>query len=272
MPSSSGDVAPGATAGKRRLIEPGSTIPDDSCVPSPAGEIDRANRSMRIPGLPAAVPSCPTWCATRSAGASRLKLRRADDQHARRIANAAVSSTCASGSYRYDQVRDGGIARQRQGGRVLRVCRTARSMVTGDGALRHGLWRLTDARYREAVRGAAGQEGPHELTYRRTPTGTCVAFERRKPVVDLAAGRGLSGSGSQSHWPDYVERARRLDSSVIHEIKDGPTSSSRQITSAASSSSSDRQGSRPDPVSGPSGRSTATCGCCPPRGDRVPLD
>ena len=72
--------------------------------------------------------------------------------------------------------------------------------------VRHGLWRLTDARYREAVEAFLDKKS-QELTY-CNPDREFRSFERRKPSVDL--GWKKLPEVDTDHWVDYVERASAL--------------------------------------------------------------
>jgi len=144
-----------------------------------ARELERALREMRIPGHPR-----PYYLSflIREEEEWRIQAKYGSlttDIHDRKR-NAFVDVRV--GSATSDQVRDGGL---------LDNDKEAESYSYVDlpyggnrDGLLHGLWRLTDSRYREAV-GALLQKRSHELTY-LDPNRHLRAFERRAPLVDLA--------------------------------------------------------------------------------------
>jgi len=105
------------------------------------------------------------------------------------------------GSHRADQVRDGGLEDNDKEAESYGYVELPFGQRL-DG-VRHGLWRLTDARYREALETLLHKES-HELTY-RNPYRHLDAFEKRPGKVDLAW-RELPSVDSD-YWMDYVERA-----------------------------------------------------------------
>lgn len=110
------------------------------------------------------------------------------------------------GSYRHDQVREGGLEDNDKEAESFDFVDLP--FGAGDG-LRHGLWRLIDSRYREAVE-ALLEKRSHQLTYRDGNRGL-QAFERAEPIVDLKP-QPLP-EVDVDHWRDYVQRAsRRLKS------------------------------------------------------------
>lgn len=107
------------------------------------------------------------------------------------------------GSYRYDQVRDGGLEDNDKEAESYGYV----DLPFGpdlDG-LRYGLWRLTDARYREAIESLLDKKS-HELTY-KNPNRHFRAFERRDPAVDL--GWQPFPEVDREYWAGYVERCSR---------------------------------------------------------------
>jgi predicted Zn-dependent protease len=107
------------------------------------------------------------------------------------------------GSYRYDHVRDGGLD---DNDKEAESYGYVDLPFDGDlDGLRHGLWRLTDARYREAVEALLHKKS-HELTY-RNPNPNLRAFEKRPAVVDLRW-RDFP-EVDREHWSEYVRRCSR---------------------------------------------------------------
>lgn len=118
------------------------------------------------------------------------------------------------GSHRYDQVSDGGLHDNEKDSPSYEYVELP--FGTDSNGLQHGLWRLTDARYREAVE-ALLEKKSHELSY-LNPDRHLQAFERRNPMVDMSW-RQLPAV-DRDFWIRYVEQA----SSMIHrypEIKNG---------------------------------------------------
>jgi predicted Zn-dependent protease len=119
------------------------------------------------------------------------------------------------GSHSYDQIRDGGLIDNDKESESYGYVDLPYGGKSSDG-VRHGLWRLTDARYREAVEALLDKRS-RELTY-RNPGRHFVAFERRKPTVDL--GWAPFPEVDVDHWARFVERA----SAVLRrfpDVKDG---------------------------------------------------
>lgn len=108
------------------------------------------------------------------------------------------------GSHRYDHVREGGLLDNDKEAESYNYVELP--FGRNPDGLRHGLWRLTDARYREAVEAYLDKKS-RELTY-RNPARGFVAFERREAHVDL--GWSEFPEVDIDHWADYVERASAL--------------------------------------------------------------
>jgi predicted Zn-dependent protease len=106
------------------------------------------------------------------------------------------------GSYGYDQVRDGGLFDNDKESESYGYVDLPHGSNGFDG-VRHGLWQLTDARYREAVEALLDKKS-RELTF-RNPGRRFKAFERRKPIVDL--GWAPFPEVDVDYWAGYVERA-----------------------------------------------------------------
>ena len=153
-------------------------------------ELERAVSETRIPGHPSPyyisflIREEENWRLQAKYGALIA------DSHERKR-NAFVDVRV--GSYRSDQVRDGGL---------LDNDKEAESYSYVDlpfgrnlDGVRHGLWRLADGRYREAVEMLL-QKRSHALTY-LDPNSRLAAFEKRKPVVDIAWTRFPAGDREQ---------------------------------------------------------------------------
>jgi TldD protein len=108
------------------------------------------------------------------------------------------------GSHRYDHVREGGLLDNDKESESYNYVDLPYGR-NADG-LRHGLWRLTDARYREAVEAYLDKKS-RELTY-RNPARKFTAYERLEPSVDL--GWRDFPEVDEEHWSDYVEHASAL--------------------------------------------------------------
>ncbi|NIL99908.1 MAG: hypothetical protein GTN89_02900 [Acidobacteria bacterium] len=165
-----------------------------------ATEIERAMTTMRIPGHPrpyyvsALIRDERSWTIQAKYGS--LSTDTCD-----RKRNAFVDVRV--GSYSNDQVRDGGLDDNDKDDESYGYI----DLPWGpdpDG-LRHGLWRLIDARYREAVETLLDKKS-HELTYRDENRGL-KSFRRAEPVVDLRW-RKLPEI-DEDHWRGFVERTSR---------------------------------------------------------------
>jgi predicted Zn-dependent protease len=163
-----------------------------------SAELDRAVETMRIPGEPRPyylsylVRDEERWRIQAKYGALKTDTR--DRQR-----NAFVDVRV--GSYRSDHVRDGGLDDNDKEAESYDYVELPYGGPL-DG-LRHGLWRLTDARYREALESLLHKRS-HELTY-VDENRHLTAFERRAPVEDVAW--ESFPEVDHDHWADYVERA-----------------------------------------------------------------
>ena len=165
-----------------------------------AREVERASREIRIPGQPR-----PYYISylLREEESWRIQARYGalyNDTHDRKR-NGFVDVRV--GSYASDQVRDGGLDDNDKEAESYGYV----DLPFGnhpDGVL-HGLWRLTDARYREAVESLFHKRS-HELTYRNTHRHL-PSFEKREAQVDLAW-QALPQVDHDA-WVGYVERLSR---------------------------------------------------------------
>ena len=163
-------------------------------------EIDRAMETMRIPGHPrpyylsTLIRDETSWTIQAKYGSLSTDARD-------RKRNAYVDVRV--GSYRNDQVRGGGLDDNDKDDESYGYI----DLPWGSGAdgLRHGLWRLIDARYREAVETLFDKKS-HELTY-RDGNKHLESFRRADPIVDL--GWRKPPAVDQDHWRRFVERTSR---------------------------------------------------------------
>jgi hypothetical protein len=161
-------------------------------------ESARALREIRAPGYPRPyfvsylVRDEERWCLSARYGSLETRARE-------RLRNAFADVRV--GSYAYDQVRDGGLLDNDKEAESYGYV----GLPFGGGAhgLRHGLWRLTEARYREAVEAFLDKRS-REMTY-RDPGDGLRAFERQRGIVDL--GWSAFPEVDQDHWAAYVEEA-----------------------------------------------------------------
>jgi predicted Zn-dependent protease len=108
------------------------------------------------------------------------------------------------GSYRSDHLRHGGLEDNDKEAESYGY--TNLPYGSGTDGLRHGLWMLTDARYREAVESLLSKRS-HEVTY-LDRNRHLRAFERRAPIVDFADSD--LPEVDVDHWRDYVEQTSRV--------------------------------------------------------------
>jgi predicted Zn-dependent protease len=164
-------------------------------------ELARAMREMRLPGSPR-----PYYIAYLIRDEERWRLQArygaiVFDRHERQR-NALVDVRV--GSHRFDQVRDGGLNdndKEHESYEYVEL-----PIGANPDALRHGLWRLTDARYREAVESLLSKKS-HELTYVNSHRHL-QAFERREPIT--ARDWRPFPEVDREHWARVVERASAM--------------------------------------------------------------
>jgi hypothetical protein len=166
-----------------------------------AQEAHRALEHLRAPGFPR-----PYFLSYLIRDEERWRLRakfgglRTDVHERARSAFADVRV----GSRRFDQVRDGGLY---DNDKELESYEYVDLPFGGDAsAVRHGLWRLTEARYREAVEAYLERRG-RELTY-LDPGREFVALARREPAVSLDW--RAWPAVDVARWTGWVERVSAL--------------------------------------------------------------
>lgn len=162
-----------------------------------AQEARRAIEQLRVPGFPRAyflsylIRDEERWRVRAKFGGLRTRIH----ERAR-----SAFADVRVGSRRFDQVRDGGLL---DNDKEAESYEFVDLPFGGDAAaLRHGLWRLTDARYREAVEAYLDRRG-RELTY-RDPGRSFTALERRTPARSLDWRPWPEVDFEQ--WSDYVAR------------------------------------------------------------------
>jgi predicted Zn-dependent protease len=165
-----------------------------------ARELDRGFSTIRIPGHPR-----PYYLSylVRDEESWRIQARYGSlftDVHERKR-NALVDVRV--GSYGSDQVREGGLDDNDKEAESYGYVELPYGDA-GDGVL-HGLWRLTDARYREAVEALLDKRS-HELTYRNTQRHL-PSFEKRPPIDDPRW--TPLPQVDRAEWTGYVERVSR---------------------------------------------------------------
>jgi predicted Zn-dependent protease len=165
-----------------------------------AGELDRAMAQMHIPGYPR-----PFYLSylVRDEEQWRIQAKYGSVIHDTYDRRRSAFTDVRVGSYRSDQLREGGLHdNDKEAESYNYVDLPYGGHVEG---LRHGLWRLTDARYREAVESLLDKRS-HALTY-LDPHRGLPAFEKRDAVVDLDW-RGFP-SVDHEYWSRFVERASK---------------------------------------------------------------
>ena len=162
-------------------------------------ELASAMESMRLPGQPrpfyGSVLLRDEWQWTIQAKYGSLSV----DTHDRKR-NAFVDLRI--GSYRNDQIREGGLDDNDKEAESYGFIELP--FGAGDG-LRHGLWRLIDSRYREAVEAHLDKQS-HKLTY-RDGNRHLQAFARAEPIVDLDP--DPLPSIDADYWREFVERCSK---------------------------------------------------------------
>lgn len=108
------------------------------------------------------------------------------------------------GSYRFDQVMEGGLD---DGDPESEPYEHVDMPIGNDtDALKYHLWKLTDARYREAVRHYLRKKSQH-ITF-VDPNSEIPSFRRAKPLRDMRLKAMPQVDVEQ--WKDYVERSSRI--------------------------------------------------------------
>jgi TldD protein len=108
------------------------------------------------------------------------------------------------GSYQYDHVDDGGL--EDNSTKAESYAYTSLPIGENLGGVMHGLWQLTEARYREAAEDLLEKRA--EQLHVRDPNRGLVAFERAKPVVVEAL--PAFPDVDREAWVRYVESASAI--------------------------------------------------------------
>ena len=161
-----------------------------------AQEIDRGMTEMRIPGYPR-----PFYLSflIRDEEQWRIQAKYGAVIHDTHDRRRSAFADVRVGSYRSDQIREGGLHdNDKDAESYSYVNLPYGTQVEG---LRHGLWRLTDARYREAVESLL-EKRSHALTY-LDPHRSLPSFEKHEAVVDIDW-RDFT-SVDHDRWTRFVE-------------------------------------------------------------------
>lgn len=165
-----------------------------------AQELERAIAEMRIPGYPR-----PFYLSylIRDEEQWRIQAKYGSVIHDTYDRRRSAFADVRVGSYRSDQIREGGLHdNDKEAESYSYVDLPYGGQAQG---LRHGLWRLTDSRYREAVESLL-EKRSHALTY-LDPHRNVPSFEKREVVVDIDW-RDFP-SVDHDHWTRFVERASK---------------------------------------------------------------
>lgn len=174
-------------------------------------ECQRAKQTMRLPGHPR--PYYVSYLV-RDEEDWRVKARYGSISVDRYDRGRNGFVDVRVGSYRNDQLQDGGLLDNDKDAESY----TYVDLPYGPGpdGLRHGLWRLADARFREAVEGLLDKQSRH-LTYQDT-NRQLRALQKMRPETDIAW-RDTPKSDPDA-WREFVESASRSLRSLDH-VKDG---------------------------------------------------
>ena len=166
-----------------------------------AAEAERAKDQLRVPGFPR-VYFLSYLLRDEERWRVRAKFGGLRTSHHDRGRSAFCDVRV--GSRRFDQIRDGGLL---DNDKEMESYDYVDLPFDGDpAAVRHGLWRLTDARYREAVESYLDRRG-RELTY-QDPGRRFVALDRREPVTEVVFRRWPKVD--VAHWERYAERTSAM--------------------------------------------------------------
>lgn len=108
------------------------------------------------------------------------------------------------GSYRADHVPDGGLEDNSTKSEAYSY--SSLPIGTNLGGVMHGIWQLTEARYREAAEDLLEKRA--EELHVRDPNRSLPAFERREPTIYQSIPE-LPGV-DREHWVRYVEAASAI--------------------------------------------------------------
>jgi len=178
----------------------------DHFVRALAEECQRTMKHLRVPGYPRPyylsyllrdIHTTQVW--------GRLgNINHMSDQDTRNL-----YCDCRVGSYHYDHVTEGGLDDNDPESDTYEHV----EMPVGNDpdALKYHVWKLTDGRYREAVRHYLRKKS-HHITY-LDPNRSIPSFSRAKAIVDLRIRR--FPPVNLNEWREFVNRSSRV-------IKDHP--------------------------------------------------
>ncbi len=171
-----------------------------------AQECGRTMRHLKVPGYPR-----PYYLSylLRDLHTTQIWGRLGNLNHLSDQDSRNLYCDCRVGSYRYDQVMEGGLEDNDPEAETYEHV----EMPIGNDtdALKYHVWKLTDGRYREAVRHYLRKKSQH-ITYLDS-NRALGCFSRARPVVDLTF-RPVRPVEVEV-WREYVNRSSRV-------IKDHP--------------------------------------------------
>ncbi len=164
-------------------------------------ECQRTMKLLKVPGYPR-----PYYISymLRHVHTTEIWGRLGNINHQVNQANRNLYCDCRVGSYKYDQVLEGGL----DDNDTERESYENVDMPIGNDidALKFHVWRLTDIRYREAVRDFLRKKSIH-ITY-LDPNNDLPSFRRRKPQNDLS--HRPPKPVSVDYWRRFVKSSSKV--------------------------------------------------------------
>ena len=164
-------------------------------------ECQRTMKHLKVPGYPR-----PYYLSylLRDIHTTEIWGRLGNINHQVNQTNRNLYSDCRVGSYKYDQVLEGGL----DDNDTERESYENVDMPVGNDidALKFHVWRLTDIRYREAVRDFLRKKSIH-ITY-LDPNNDLPSFRRLKPHVDLSY--RPPKPASVDYWKSFVVSSSKV--------------------------------------------------------------
>lgn len=166
-----------------------------------AEECQRTMKYLKVPGYPR-----PYYLSylLRDIHTTQIWGRLGNINHMSDQDNRNLYCDCRVGSYRYDQVTEGGLDDNDTESETYEHL----EMPIGNDvdALKYHAWKLTDSRYREAVRHYLRRKSQH-ITY-VDPNQGLASFRRTEPVTDLSF--HYLPPINMKEWKDFVNRSSRV--------------------------------------------------------------
>ena len=164
-------------------------------------ECQRTMKHLKVPGYPR-----PYYLSylLRDIHTTEIWGRLGNLNHTVDQSNRNIYCDCRVGSYKYDQVLEGGL----DDNDTERESYENVDMPIGNDidALKFHVWRLTDIRYREAVRDFLRKKSIH-ITY-LDPNNDLPSYRRRKPMVDLSY--RAAEPVSADYWKSYIKSSSKV--------------------------------------------------------------